>query len=70
MILKLLPVLRNSSASENLFINFLSSPEISAYVETGYGLNNLFLLLNIEGVVGFENGQYRSAGVRVSLNLK
>ena len=70
LILKQLPILKNSSASENIFVNYLITSELTNYVETGYGLNNLFLLLNIEAVAGFENGKYRSAGVRVSVNLK
>jgi hypothetical protein len=70
LILKQLPIIKNSSTSENLFVNYLATPELSNYIETGYGLNNLFLLLNIEAVAGFENGKYRSAGVRVSMNLK
>lgn len=69
MILKLLPVIKNLSASENLFVNFISTPELKNYVETGYGLSNLFLLLNVEAVAGFENGKYRSAGIKVSLNI-
>jgi len=69
MILKLLPIIKNISASENLFVNFISTPELKNYVETGYGLSNLFLILNIEAVAGFENGKYRSAGIKVSLNL-
>ena len=70
LILKQLPFIKNFSASENLFVNYLITPELPNYIETGYGLKNLFLLLNIEAVAGFENGKYRSAGVRVSLNLK
>lgn len=69
MLLKLLPVIKNLSASENLFVNFISTPELKNYVETGYGLSNLFLILNVEAVAGFENGKYRSAGIKVSLNL-
>lgn len=70
LILKQLPLLKNSSASEKLFVNYLSTPELKNYVETGYGINNLFLILNIEAVAGFENGKFRSAGVKLSLNLK
>ncbi|HEX7583588.1 MAG TPA: DUF5686 family protein, partial [Prolixibacteraceae bacterium] len=70
LIMKQLPVIRNSSASENLFVNFLSTPELKNYVETGYGISNLFLLLNVEAVAGFEDGKFRSAGVKVSLNIK
>jgi hypothetical protein len=70
LILKQLPVIRNSMISEKLFVNFLSTPEMKNYVETGYGISNLFLLMNVEAVAGFENGKFRSAGVKVSLNLK
>jgi len=71
LILKQLPILRNSSMlSENLFINFLTTPELKNYVETGYGISNLFMLLNVEAVAGFENGKFRSAGIKLSLNLK
>ena len=70
LILKHLPLVKNSSVSENLFVNFLSTPEMKNYMEAGYGLRQLFLLLNVEGVAGFENGKFRSAGIRVSINLK
>lgn len=70
LILKQLPIIRNSLVSENLFVNFLTTPEMKNYVETGYGLGNLFLLLNVEAVAGFEEGKFRSAGVKVSLNIK
>jgi len=70
LILKQLPIIRNSSISENLFVNFLSTPEINNYIETGYGIKNLLLILNVEAVAGFENGKYRSAGIKVSLNIK
>jgi hypothetical protein len=69
LILKQLPVIRNSMISEKLFVNYLSTPELKNYVETGYGVSNLFLLMNVEAVAGFENGKFRSAGVKVSLNL-
>lgn len=71
MILKLLPVFRNSALlSETLFVNVLSTPELTNYAEVGYGMHNLFLLLNVEAVAGFETGSYRSAGIKVSMNLQ
>jgi len=69
LVLKQLPLIRNMSFSERLFVNYLSTPQLSNYVETGYGINNLFLLFNLEVVAGFENGKYQSAGFKVSLNL-
>ena len=70
LILKQLPVIKSSSISEKLFVNYLNTPELKSYVEMGYGISNLFLLLNVEAVAGFENGKFRSASVKVSLNLK
>jgi hypothetical protein len=68
-IVKRLPLIKKSSVSEKLFLNYLTTPEIKNYVETGYGISNLFLLLNIEAVAGFENGKFRSSAIKVSLNL-
>lgn len=69
LVLKQLPLIRNMSFSERLFVNYLSTPQLSNYVEAGYGINNLLLLFNLEVVAGFENGKYQSAGFKVSLNL-
>ncbi|MBV5315825.1 MAG: carboxypeptidase-like regulatory domain-containing protein [Prolixibacteraceae bacterium] len=69
-LLKQLPLIKNASFSENLFVNFLSTPELNNYAEIGYGLKRVFLLLNVEAIAGFENGKYQSAGIRVSVNLK
>ena len=68
-ILKRLPLIKNSSVSEKLFVNYLTTPAIKNYTEIGYGISNLFLLLNIEAVAGFENGKFISSGIKVSLNL-
>ena len=68
-ILKQLPILKNSSVSENLFVNFLSTPELKNYTEVGYGLSRLLLIFNVEAVAGFKDGKFRSAGIKVSLNL-
>jgi hypothetical protein len=69
LILKQLPIIKNSLVSENIFINVLSTPELNNYIETGYGISNLFILLNLEAVAGFVDGRFRSAGIKVSLNI-
>jgi hypothetical protein len=69
LFLKQLPIIRNSSFSENLFVHFLTTPEMKNYTEFGYGLKRVFMFLNVDAVAGFENGKYRSSGVKVSLNL-
>jgi hypothetical protein len=69
LIVKQLPLIRNASISEKLFVNYLATPGIKNYVEVGYGISNIFLLLNVEAVASFENGKFRSSGIRVSLNM-
>lgn len=69
-LLKQLPLIKNASFSENLFVNYLTTPDLKNYAELGYGLKRVFLLLNVEAIAGFENGKYQSAGIRVSVNLK
>ena len=68
-IVKRLPLIKNTSVSERLFVNYLTTPEIKNYAEVGYGISQIFLLLNIEAVAGFENGKFRSSAIKVSLNL-
>lgn len=70
LILKQLPIIKNSSISEKLFANYLTTPELKNYVEAGYGFTNLFLFLSAEVIAGFEDGNFRTAGVKVILNLK
>ncbi len=69
LLLKRLPLMNRTLISESLFINYLSTSELNNYFEIGYGLNNIFLFLNLEGVVGFENGKYKMAGLRISVNI-
>ncbi len=70
LILKQLPLIKKTAMSENLYLNYLTTPEIKNYVEVGYGFSNLFLFLNAEVMAGFENGSFRSWGFKVSLNIK
>jgi len=70
LILKQLPLIKKTAMSEVLYVNYLTTPEIKNYVELGYGFTNLFLFLNTEVMAGFENGSFRSWGVKVSVNLK
>jgi len=70
LIIKHLPLIDRISATENLMLNFLSTPELPLYLETGYGIHNLLLIFNIEVFAGFSDFQYTSTGLRVSMNLK
>ncbi len=69
LLLKRLPLLNRTLITEGVFLNYLSTSELKNYFELGYGLYNIFLLLNVEGVAGFENGKYKMAGFKVSVNI-
>ena len=69
LMLKYLPFISNTFWSENIYFNYLSTPVLKNYVELGYGLGNIMLLGELGGFVSFENGKYRSAGVRLSIGF-
>ncbi|MCL3778973.1 carboxypeptidase-like regulatory domain-containing protein [Prolixibacteraceae bacterium JC049] len=72
LLLKRLPLLNNSMMTEHVFVNYLTTPDWKNYWEIGYGLQNVFLLGNIEIVhsrqkayQGFSN----STELRITFNL-
>jgi hypothetical protein len=69
LLLKRLPLINRTLITEGIMLNYLTTPDFRNYVELGYGVYNIFLLLNVEGVVGFENGKYSMAGFKISVNI-
>ncbi|MFA8435052.1 MAG: DUF5686 and carboxypeptidase regulatory-like domain-containing protein [Marinifilaceae bacterium] len=70
LILKRLPVLNNSLVlQERVFLNYLTQPGFENYYEAGYGLSNIFLLLDIEVIAGFKGKKYKEAGVKLKFNF-
>ena len=69
LFLKYLPVVSNTFWTENLYVNYLSTPVLKNYMEFGYGLGNIFLMGHLGVFVSFEHGTYRSVGVKVSIGL-
>lgn len=67
LLLKRLPVVRNRMWSEQLLFNYIYVPEYKNCVEFGYGIGNL--LYNVGVFAGFEEGVFRTAGMRISLSL-
>jgi len=70
LLLKRLPLLNRTMIQENLFVNYLNTSHKNNYCELGYSLNNIFLMMDAMFVVGFENFKYKSAGVKISINLE
>jgi hypothetical protein len=69
IILKRLPFLARTLSREKLFVNAVSIPEDDFYFELGYGMNQIFLLINAEIVTGFKGGKHHYTGFRISLPL-
>ena len=69
LLLKRLPLINRTLISEGIILNYLTTPDFKNYFELGYGVYNIFMFLNVEGVAGFENGKYKMAGFKVSVNI-
>lgn len=64
LLIKLLPFLSNTLMRENVSLAYLYTPHTGNYYELGYGLSEIFLIGKIGVFVGFEDLNYRSAGLR------
>ena len=69
IILKRLPFLARTLSREKLFFNALNIPEEDFYFEMGYGMNQIFLLINAEIVTGFKGGKHHYTGFRIFVPL-
>lgn len=56
-----------TGAKENVFVNYLNTPESKHYTEVGYGLDNVFRFFRIEGIVSFRDGKYYDWGIRIGI---
>ena len=68
-LLKRLPWISNTIWNENLYMNYLNTPFLKNYVELGYGLGQIYLMGNLSVFGSFENGKYRSVGVRIGFKF-
>ncbi|MFN2394563.1 MAG: DUF5686 and carboxypeptidase regulatory-like domain-containing protein [Bacteroidales bacterium] len=69
ILLKRLPFLARTLSREKLFVNILTIPEEDFYFELGYGMNQIFLLINAEIVSGFKGGKHHYTGFRIFIPL-
>ncbi|MRT93618.1 DUF5686 family protein [Ancylomarina sp. 16SWW S1-10-2] len=69
-LLKRLPILNNSLVlQEKLFINYLSHKEKENYWEAGYGLSQIFLLLDLEVFWSFDGKEHKETGLKIKFNI-
>ncbi|MEO0338542.1 MAG: DUF5686 and carboxypeptidase regulatory-like domain-containing protein [Bacteroidota bacterium] len=52
---------------ENVFTNYLATPQVNDYFEVGYSLDNIFRFFRIEAVANYYDGRYQGFGVRVGV---
>jgi len=69
ILLKRLPILNKTLMIENIYVHYLKTPGRKNYYEIGYGLNQVFMFLNLEVFGGFEGSQHKFTGFKVSLPL-
>ncbi len=67
ILVKRLPWLSRTLMREKLFFNALALPSEKPYFEAGYGLSQIFLLLNVEVVTGWRGSKHDYTGFRISL---
>jgi len=67
--LKYLPLLKNLNVNEAIYMNYLRTPQLKNYIETGYGLTEIFFIGRIVIFAGFEDFKYKYTGVRISLDI-
>lgn len=62
-----IPKVRMVGVSENMFVNYLYTPDSKNYTEVGYGLEGILRVFRLEFAAGFRDGQYLENGFRVGL---
>ncbi len=70
ILLKRLPFLANTLIRETIFVNSLLISGNKPYTEIGYGMNQVFLLFNLEVVTGFEGGRHQYTGIRIGIPIE
>ena len=67
ILLKRLPVLNKTLMREALYINYLSTTGNKPFYEVGYGLNQIFLMFNLEVFAGFKGSSHEYTGIKIGI---
>jgi len=69
-LLKRLPILNNALViQEKVFLNYLTHEGKKNYWEAGYGLSQIFLLLDLEVFWSFDGKQHKDTGLKIKFNF-
>ena len=70
LLLKRFPILNNSLAlQEKIFTSYLCQPGFKNYWEIGYGLSQIFLIMDLEVVSGFKGSKHQQTALKIKINL-
>jgi len=69
ILLKRLPVLNKTLMMENLYFHYLKIPGQKNYYEIGYGLDQVFIMFNLEVFAGFKGSHHTYTGFKLSLPI-
>lgn len=67
ILLKRLPVLNKTLMREIIYFNYLSTTGNKPYYEVGYGLNQIFLMFNVEVFAGFKGTTHEYTGIKIGI---
>ena len=68
-LIKRLPIINNTLISENFGINYYTTKGLKNYMEFSYGLHNIFMIINADLFVGFDNFSYSGVGFRLGIPI-
>ncbi len=69
LLVKNIPFLQDKLWNENIYIHHLTQPDLKNYNEVGYGINQVFLMLNIGVFAGFKQFEFDKWQFKLSLHL-
>ncbi|MEN8115901.1 MAG: DUF5686 and carboxypeptidase regulatory-like domain-containing protein [Bacteroidota bacterium] len=68
LLLRYLSFINKRTWSESIHFNYLTTPDLKNYWETGYSLNNLFFIGNAGIFAGFKGNKFESFAVKFSIS--
>ena len=69
LLVKNLPFLQDKLWAENIYLHHLTQPDFRNYNEIGYGISQIFMMMNVGVFAGFHEFEFEEVGFKVSLNL-
>nr|WP_319509442.1 DUF5686 and carboxypeptidase regulatory-like domain-containing protein [uncultured Draconibacterium sp.] len=68
ILLRYLSVFNKRTWSESIHLNYLTTPDYNNYCEIGYSLNNLFFAGNVGVFAGFNESDFESVQIKLSIS--